>query len=149
MRRRHLLAALPVLAAAPPAAAEGLDDLLRVLGPAAPAPAGSVEVHGWVERGAEGPVLVVMLEPRGAAKLVADPGITIEPVAAAGLRWADAQGVSLVDADRDYFGAPPVLRLPFTGDAAAVTARIDYAWCLADYQCLFGEAVVTVPVSGS
>ena len=46
---------------------------------------------------------------------------------------------------RSYFEAPVELRLPVrvTG-AAAVEADVEYAYCLVDYQCLFGETRVSV-----
>ena len=148
MRRRPLLAATLAVVSAVPAAAQGLDDLLRPLGPVKAVPQGAVAVRGWIERAAEGSALVIVLEPSGAARLVADPGITVEPVAVEGVRWTAALPLTVVDTTRDYFATAPVLKLPFTGTAPAVEARVDYAWCLADYQCLFGEAVVRVATVG-
>lgn len=143
MRRRALIGAALTLAAGP-AVAEGLDALLDGLGPAPARPAGGVDVRGWIERGDKGRVLVVTLEPRGAARLVADPGVTVAPAPTDGITWTGELPLTLIDPARDYFAEAPVLRLPFTGTAAVVTARVDYAWCLADLQCLFGEAVVRV-----
>jgi hypothetical protein len=104
------------------------------------APEGRVDVQGWLERNGEGAELVVTLVPQGAAKLVADPGITLTP-----LDGVAAAPVSLVDPSREYLTEPPVLRLPLPGHAGApVAARVDYAYCLVGYQCLFGEATVRV-----
>jgi hypothetical protein len=52
--------------------------------------------------------------------------------------------VSHVDPDQAYFDDPPILRLPFDGgDGKPVKASVEYAYCLVDYQCLFGEATVS------
>ena len=48
---------------------------------------GDVTVTGWVETGARGADLVVHVEPRGAAKLVAEPGVTVTPLPRDGLTW--------------------------------------------------------------
>ena len=106
---------------------------------------GSVENAAWVERTGDGFELVVTLEPRGAAKLVADPGITVRPTPAPGIDWQRDE-LSLVDGTRDYFATPQVLRLPFKGTAESVAANVEYAWCIKDYQCLFGEAELSASV---
>lgn len=137
--------ALLVAGAAGTSAAEPLGALLGSLGQHQ-APQGSVEVVGWVERGEGGPELVVQLVPKGQVKLVADPGVTVTPVPRAGIAWAAEAPVSEIEAGRDYFAAPPTLRVPFSGeDGRPVEAAVEYAYCLVDYQCLFGEARVSAP----
>ena len=103
-------------------------------------PEGRVDVQGWVERDGDAAELVVTLVPQGAAKLVADPGITITP-----LDGTRAAPMSLIDPTRDYLTEPPVMRVPLPGHAGEpVAAQVDYAYCLVDYVCLFGEATVRV-----
>jgi hypothetical protein len=128
------------------AAAEPLGALLGKLAPPA-APQGSVDVVGWVERSDGGEAeLVVTFVPKGAVKLVADPGVTVTPVQRDGIAWRVTAPVSRVDAGEDYFGEPPTLRVPFAGeDGKPVEAAVEYAYCLVDYQCLFGEARVSAP----
>jgi hypothetical protein len=144
MRHALPLACL-ILATAPANAAESLGNLLDQLAPAA-VPQGSVEVMSWVERNGAVPELVVTLVPKGEVKLVADPGVVVTPVPRDGLQWQAAEPVSSVDAERDYFDEPPTLRVPFAGeDGKPVEAEVEYAYCLVDYQCLFGTAKVSAP----
>ncbi len=130
-----------VLAATPCVAGDDLGALLQGISPAK-RPQGEVAVSGWVERGDSGTELVVRVEPRGAAKLVAEPGVVVTPLARDGVSWP-AQGVQSELMGRSYFEAPVELRLPVqvTG-SPSVEADVEYAYCLADYQCLFGEARV-------
>jgi hypothetical protein len=138
-----LAAALPAVEGA--AAAEPLSALLGQIAPAK-APEGTVDVVGWVERDGTKPELVVTLIPKGRVKLVADPGVVVTPVARDGVEWAAAQPVSRVEGSRSYFAEPPTIRLPFAGeDGKPVEAAVEYAYCLVDYQCLFGEARVSAP----
>lgn len=136
------LALLPPLAGAVQAAE--LKDLLDQLAPKPAAAEGRVEVTGWLETSPEGTDLVVTLTPSGVARLVADPGIIVTPLP------DDENGppggpVELVDPDLGYMTEPPVLRVPLPRhDGGAVEAQVDYAYCLVDTQCLFGEAVVRV-----
>jgi hypothetical protein len=145
--RRHLLAwglvAVPSLAVA-----QDLETLLGRLGPASPAPEGSVATLAWVERTDEGFELVVSLEAEGGARLVADPGIAVSPIEAPDTAWSVAGPVERVAPGKDYFERPQSLRLPFRGEPRSVSARVEYAWCLTDYQCLFGERTVTAELAG-
>lgn len=140
------LAALAVVSMAIPAkAGEPLSTLLGQIAPAK-APAGSVDVLSWVERDGSRPELVVTLVPRGEVKLVADPGVTVTPVARSGVTWAAPTAMSTPEPGHNYFPEPPTLRLPFEAeDGKPVEAAVEYAYCLVDYQCLFGEAKVSVP----
>lgn len=140
------MAALAAVSMAAPAiAGEPLSALLGQIAPAK-APAGSVEVLSWVERNGTQPELVVTLVPKGQVKLVADPGVTVTPVARSGITWAAPTVMSTPEPGHDYFPEPPTLRLPFAAeDGKPVEAGVEYAYCLVDYQCLFGEAKVSVP----
>lgn len=145
--RRACLAALALLAATPVAAraAESLGSLLNQIAPAK-APEGSVDVMGWVEREGDRSELVVTLVPKGQVKLVADPGVTVTPIARDGVTWQGDAPVSTVVPEGDYFKEPPTVRVPFAGgDGKPVEADVEYAYCLVDYQCLFGTAKVAAP----
>ena len=136
-----LLTASPVVAPA----AESLGSLLNQIAPAK-APEGSVEVMGWVERDGGKSELVVTLTPKGAVKLVGDPGVTVTPVPREGVAWAGNGPVSRVELGGEYFKEPPTIRVPFAGgDGKPVEADVEYAYCLVDYQCLFGTAKVAAP----
>jgi len=148
VRSLSVLAGIAVVALAvslhitrPLAAEDSLKGLLDRLGSARPAPEGRISAMGWVERQADGYALVVSLEPSGAARLLADPGITLEPQPAPRVSWSTDR-LYLDYPAKAYFDSAPVLRLPFKGDAASVTAKVEYAYCLVDYQCLFGETTV-------
>jgi hypothetical protein len=139
MRSAPLLAF--VLAATPCAAGDDLGALLQGIAPAK-RPQGNVAVSGWIERGGGGTELVVRVEPRGAAKLVAEPGVVVTPLPRDGVSWPAPSAQSELTG-RSYFDAPVEVRLPVsTAGAGAVEADVEYAYCLVDYQCLFGEARV-------
>jgi hypothetical protein len=124
-------------------AEEPLASLLGKLAPAS-VPQGSVEVMGWIERDGGVQALVVTLVAKGKVKLVADPGVTVTPVPREGIAWNAEEPVSAIDAHADYFAEPPTIRIPFAGeDGKPVEADVEYAYCLVDYQCLFGTAKVT------
>jgi hypothetical protein len=132
--------------AAPLAAASPAEPLASLLEQVAPAkvPQGSVEVTGWIERNGPESELVVTLVPKGKVKLVADPGVTVTPIPRPGLAWSADAPVSRTDSSRDYFTEPPTIRVPFAGeDGNPVEAEVEYAYCLIDYQCLFGTAKVS------
>lgn len=147
MRARDLVrhVAVAALLVAPTAgAAEPLAELLQRIAPAPP-PSGGVAVTGRIEVGPQGAELVVNLEPHGAAKLVADPGITVTPLPTTPNGEAPGSPVELVDASVAYLRSAPELRVPVRiARDAPVTARVDYAYCLVDSQCLFGEALLRV-----
>jgi hypothetical protein len=85
-------------------------------------------------------LVVVTLTPDGQAKLVADPGITVIPVDAAGRPVGDP--VLMVDIAQEYFPFPPSLAVQ-PGTASAL--RVEYAYCVVAKQCLFGDVNVPVP----
>jgi hypothetical protein len=143
MRLVRLIVAAGVLGPAAPALAEPLSALLGRLAPPAP-PEGSVEVVSWIEDAATGSELVVTFVPKGQVKLVADPGVTVTPISRDGLTWSADTPVSSLEPGKDYFTQAPTVRLPFTSaDGRPVEAAVDYAYCLVDYQCLFGQTQVS------
>ena len=126
--------------------AASLDALLRQFAAGAGKPAGSVRLDAWVEAGDDGrKELVVVVEPEGETKLVADPGITVTPAARRGVDWQLPLPYRLVDAGRDYFDPPAMARLPFvSADDRPIRLLVEYAYCVVDYQCFFGEEELTV-----
>ena len=125
----------------------GLDRMLDQLGPGAPKTDAKVEVAAWIEPAGTGDSEVVLsLTPVGGAKLVADPGITVTPVEPEGdgVAWRTPLPYQLVDAGADYFAVPPLIRLPVAGrEAGPIDLDVEYAYCVVDYICLFGEERVT------
>jgi hypothetical protein len=106
---------------------------------------GSVHVDAWTEAGRESDALVVVVEPRGKFKLIADPGITVTPTARPGVEWLVSLPYSHVDSDVEYFTPPASLRLPFrASDNQPLEILVEYAYCVVDYQCFFGEQTLTV-----
>jgi hypothetical protein len=128
----------------PASAQDKLGALLDQLGSSETAPSGKVEVRGWLERSSVGSDLVVTLVPRGKARLIADPGLTITPLPDPGSP-APGPAVQLVDPSRDYLTEPPIVRVPLPDHRGGpVDARVDYTYCLVDYICLFGESEIRV-----
>ncbi len=146
--RALLSGLLLVLLALPPArAASDLDRLLGdLLRPATPQ--GEVRVRARIERTAEGGRLVVELVPEGDAKLVADPGLELAGLDSPGIRWRTPRAKRVIPGE-PYFDGGVTVVLPFTGEGPGpVRARLDYAWCLLAFQCLFGERELELPLPG-
>ena len=128
-------------------AAPALDRLIEQFNAGAPEQDG-VEIDAWIETGPEGSEIVVVVAPRGATKLVADPGITVMPTARPGLAWGTALPYRKVEPEVEYFTPPATLRLPFTSsDREPVELLVEYAWCVVDFQCFFGEATLEVAIN--
>jgi hypothetical protein len=107
--------------------------------------ADSVHLDAWIESGTERDQVVVVVEPRGRFKLVADPGITVTPTAQPGVEWLVPIPFRHVDTEIPYFPPPATLRLPFRAHGVApVEILVEYAYCVVDYQCFFGEEVLRV-----
>jgi hypothetical protein len=122
-----------------------LDRLIERFDAAAPQTAGSVELDAWIEAGPERSEVVVVLEPQGDFKLVADPGITVTPTEQPGVEWLVPLPYRHADAETQYFTPPAAVRLPFRADGAQpLEILVEYAYCVVDYQCFFGEEVLTV-----
>jgi hypothetical protein len=125
-------------------AAPALDQLIERFNAGAPEQDG-VQIEAWTETGPEGSEIVVVLAPRGETKLVADPGITVTPTARAGVEWGTPLPHRKIDPAIDYFTPPATLRVPFTSsDREPVELLVEYAWCVVDFQCFFGEETLTV-----
>lgn len=134
--------AAALVASAPARAEDAVGTLLGRLAP--PAPQGTVKLLSWVEEADRGAELVITFIPEGGVKLVADPGVTVTPVARDGIAWTGAVPLHHARAGLDYFAPPLTLRLPFTGgDGRPVDAAVEYAYCVVDQQCLFGQATVS------
>jgi hypothetical protein len=109
---------------------------------------GSVHVDAWTEAGRESDALVVVLEPQGEFKLIADPGITVTPTARAGVEWLVPLPYRHVDPELEYFTPPASLRLRFrASDDQPLEILVEYAYCVVDYQCFFGQQTLTVAMS--
>lgn len=126
-----------------------LDQLIERFNAGAPVQDGAI-VAGWVENGPAGAELVVRIEPQGEIKLIADPGITVTPTAQPGIAWRTELPYRQVDPAIEYFTPPATLRLPFTAsDDQPIELLVEYAYCVVDFQCFFGEETLTVATDGS
>jgi hypothetical protein len=122
-----------------------LGQLIERFNATAPRHEGSVQLDAWVETGPERDEVVVVLEPQGAFKLVADPGITITPTEQPGVEWLVPLPHRHVDPEISYFTPPAAVRLPFRADGGQpLEILVEYAYCVVDYQCFFGEELLTV-----
>jgi hypothetical protein len=125
--------------------ATSLDALIRRFD-AAPqsAPAGEVRLDAWIESEGGERSVVISIEPQGETKLIADPGITVAPVARPDITWLVPLPHRHIDTAREYFDPPAAIRLPFSGeDGLPIELGVEYAYCVIDYQCFFGEETVT------
>lgn len=122
-----------------------LDELIERFGaPPRTAPEGDVDLDAWIEREGEAREVVVVIDPQGETKLVADPGITVTPIEQPGITWLTPLPHRHVDPTRDYFEPPAAVRLPFSGDdGLPIELQVEYAYCVIDFQCFFGEQSVT------
>ena len=122
-----------------------LDRLIEQFNARAPEDEGSVHLDAWIEEGPERDEVVVVVEPQGEFKLVADPGITVTPTAQPGVEWLLPLPHRLVDPNIQYFTPAAAMRLPFraTHDQP-LEILVEYAYCVVDYQCFFGEETLTV-----
>lgn len=124
---------------------QDLDRLIERFGADAPQREDGVRLDAWIEAGTGGGDLVVVVEPEGEVKLVADPGITVTPSARPGVKWGVPLPHREVDPDIEYFTPPATIRLPFSATAAQpIEVLVEYAYCVVDYQCFFGEQTLQV-----
>ena len=122
-----------------------LDRLIEQFNAGAQRTHGSVRVDAWTETGHGSDALVVVLEPQGEFKLVADPGITVTPMERPGVEWLVPLPYRHADSELQYFTPPASLRLPFrASDDQPLEILVEYAYCVVDYQCFFGEQNLTV-----
>jgi len=139
-----VLVMVPALAQSAETAGPALKQLIERFNAGAPELDG-VEIDAWTESGPEGSELVIVIAPRGETKLVADPGIIVTPTARAGVEWRTPLPHRKIDPAIDYFTPPATLRLPFTSsDHQPLEFLVEYAWCVVDFQCFFGEQTLTV-----
>ena len=135
----------PSFATSPGGSAATLDGLVQQFRGSALQPEAEVNIEAWVEADPAGPKVVVMIEPEGRTKLIADPGITITPSERDGLRWRIAVPYRHVDTTIDYFAGPAAVHLPFSiDDHQPIELRVEYAYCVVDYQCFFGEETLSI-----
>jgi hypothetical protein len=131
-------------AVAGPASDTPLDRMIEQFNAGAPEHDG-VQIDGWVEQGPDGPAVVVAIAPRGGVKLVADPGITVTPTERPGIAWRGPLPRRKVEPGVDYLTPPATVRLPFTAsDDQPVELRVEYAYCVVDFQCFLGEQTLSV-----
>lgn len=109
-------------------------------------PPADVRLDAWVEGRADGARdVVIVIEPEGETKLIADPGITVSPVIQDGVDWRVPLPHRHVEAGRQYFEPSAAVRLPFEApEGTPIDITVEYAYCLVDYQCFFGEEELTV-----
>jgi hypothetical protein len=122
-----------------------LERLIEQFDGNAPPAGGSVHLDAWIEPGTERDEVVVVVEPRGKFKLVADPGITVTPSAQPGVAWLVPLPHRHVDPALQYFTPPATVRLPFRADGETpLEILVEYAYCVVDFQCFLGEEVLRV-----
>ncbi len=133
--------------ASSPAYSQALQNMLDQLAAPATTVEAPVVVNGRFSDVGE-QALVVSFETKPEIRLVADPGMTVTPLFSEGVTWLADGEVELRYEGEEYFEPLPTIRIPFAAeDADEVRARINYAFCVIDEQCLFGEAVVEVDLS--
>lgn len=114
-----------------------------------PAVPGSARLDAWAEDGDAGPAVIIVVTPEGETKLVADPGITVTPITP-GVEWSVSLPHRLVDPSISYLSAPATIRLPYTAATGqSVSLLVEYAYCVIDFQCFFGEETLVVALDGS
>ena len=125
-----------------------LDQLIERFNETAPEVEDGVQLDAWVEQAGGGRQLVVLVEPQGETKLIADPGITVTPTEQVGVEWLVPLPHRHIDPAIEYFEPPAAIRLPFaSNDEQPVEFLVEYAYCVIDYQCFFGEETLTVATS--
>ena len=128
-----------------------LEELIKQFQSDAPKVEAEVKIDAWVEPGdgADRPdEMVITLLPEGKTKLNADPGITITPTEQSGVDWQIALPHRHQDMSITYFAPPAEVRMPFKASASEpIDILVEYAYCLVDYQCFFGEERLSVALS--
>lgn len=132
-----------------------LESLINKFQSDAPKIEAEVQIDAWVEPGetnGQPNHMVITILPEGKTKLNADPGITVTPVDQVGIDWQVVLPHRHQDQSISYFKPPATVRIPFTAsDDQPVEILVEYAYCLVDYQCFFGEEQLSVamPVAES
>lgn len=142
------LAALAQVCLAPAAGSQSLEELIGKFQSDAPKVEAEVRIDAWVEPGADEDQpnhMVITILPEGETKLNADPGITVTPSDQVGIDWQVALPHRHQDQSITYFKPPAMIRMPFTAsDSQPAEILVEYAYCLVDYQCFFGEEMLSV-----
>jgi len=143
-----MLAILAMLSSATAAGGQSLEELIQKFDSEAPKIEAEVKIDAWVEPSdGEGQAkeMVITILPEGQTKLNADPGITVTPADQVGIEWQVALPHRHQDQTISYFEPPATIRMPFTAsDDQPAEILVEYAYCLVDYQCFFGEETLTV-----
>lgn len=144
---------LATLGMATAASSQSLEDLIQQFQSDAPQIEAEVQIDGWIEARADDNQVnefVITIQPEGDTKLNADPGITVTPASQPGIDWQVALPHRHQDFSITYFEPPATIRLPFTGSIGQpVEVLVEYAYCLVDYQCFFGEETLRVDMKTS
>lgn len=147
-RLTPLLTTLAMLSSATAAGGQSLEDLIKKFDSEAPVVEAEVKIDAWVEPGdgaGQPAEMVITILPEGDTKLNADPGITITPADQVGIAWQVALPHRHQDMSITYFDPPAMIRMPFTAsDDQPAEILVEYAYCLVDYQCFFGEEMLSV-----
>ena len=62
-----------------------------------------------------------------------------------GVEWLAPLPYRYVDPEIEYFTPPATVRLPFRANGEPpLEILVEYAYCVVDYQCFFGEQLLTV-----
>lgn len=142
------LALLGTLSLTSTAGAQSLEELIQQFQSDAPKIEAEVQIDAWIESEANGNKaneIVITVLPEGKTKLNADPGITVTPADQPGITWKVALPHRYQDQSISYFKPPATIRMPFTGSIGQpVELLVEYAYCLVDYQCFFGEETLKV-----
>ena len=142
------LAFLATIATATAAGGQTVDELLQKFSGDAPQREAEVRIDAWIETGSEDGApnrLLITLTPDGDTRLNADPGITVTPMDQLGVEWQVPLPYRHQDQTITYFEPPATVRMPFTAsDDQPVEILVEYAYCLVDYQCFFGEETLRV-----
>lgn len=80
------------------------------------------------------------VRPYAGVQLLANPGLTIRPVATDGVKWL-TPAPHTIRGERDYFDEPPEASLSFVPlvEHPAIIATIQYAYCVEAVQCFLEE----------
>lgn len=138
------LALLLLPSVQPKAQTGSLGDLFRTIDPA-PVREPGVDIVGWIVREGNDSFVRITVTAQQGAKLVADPGITVNPIEERLDSWIDTASVSHIIEGVSYFDSPPTIDVGrVREDGQPVQVDVSYAYCLVDDICLFGEDRIAI-----